>query len=329
MMSLFGTIFQMSVQVLTVQRGVVENDQRVRLTQNLLRNDLNDAPYDRQTGNPRPARTFRLLIPYAANESIPPRNPATGETASSADRRGYFSISENDSNDDTDDVLALTVEIPNGAAERFYGRAAGLLADAAGNFGPSAANPPAGVPPPPPALAPPGNYWPNQPEFDDTFGAPNQTGSSTAAEVCYFCRHGNLYRRVMIIRRPELPNLPDDHTPADTAGAQLSTAAYGTGGPRNFWTDFDYAAVYDSDQTPPGVRFLGMGDLTGVSAASTLLNPTNRWGFDRTSPPGTSLGLPREFAGAAFIGRFTHAETSDPGFGYPGRMDAARPNPLA
>ena len=312
MVSLLGTIFHLSTNAVVVQRGRTENDQRVRLVETLLRTDLNGSPVDRTSGLTRQSRTFRVLIPYSANETRAPINPATGLPASPDDRRGYFCLSENNPHDDTDDVLALTVELPASSAERFCGRTAGLLPDVAGNYGPAA-----------------GNYWPNQPEFDDCLGSPNGAGSATAAEVSYFLRHGNLYRRVMLIRTPAAPSRPDDPVPENVAGAPLSTIAYGPSGTRNFWTDFDYSAIFDPAGVVSGVRFHGAIDLTATIVATTLLNPANRWGFDSTSAPGTSLGLPREFVNNGFIGRFTQAETSASNFGYPGRVDVACPNPMA
>jgi hypothetical protein len=178
-------------------------------------------------------------------------------------------------------------------------------------------------------LALPGKYWRNQPEFDDVQGTPNGTGSATVAEVSYFLRCGNLYRRVMLVRTPPPSARPDDPAPENDAGAALSTINYGPSGTRNFWTDFDYSAMFDPLGIVSGVRFHGAADLTATTVATTLVNPANRWGFDGTSPPGTSLGLPREFVSNGFIGRFTQAETSASNFGYPGRVDAARPNPMA
>src|SRR5262249_53787268 len=175
MVSLFGAIFHLSTSAVVVQRARTENDQRVRLVETLLRNDLNGSAVDATTGLGRQSRTFKVLIPYAANETRAPINPVTGLAASPNDRRGYFSLSENYPHDDTDDLLALPVELPASIAERFFGRTAGLLPDMAGNYGPAA-----------------GTYWPNQPEFDDCFGVPNGTGNSLCAEVSYFLRHGNL-----------------------------------------------------------------------------------------------------------------------------------------
>jgi hypothetical protein len=81
---------------------------------------------------------------------------------------------------------------------------------------------------------------------------PNNTGASQFAEVTYFLRHGNLCRRVELIRQPydnSSAPAPGSSQPYDTdtpTPAFLIPGAYppyvaGTGS-GNFWTDFDYSA---------------------------------------------------------------------------------------
>src|SRR4029077_12961807 len=79
MMTLFATIFGMATSTMGKQKGLAENDQRVRLVIAMLRNDLNGTTKDRDTGNQKQIRSFRTLIPFAANESgtNPPVNPVT------------------------------------------------------------------------------------------------------------------------------------------------------------------------------------------------------------------------------------------------------------
>jgi len=78
----------------------------------------------------------------------------TGGPAAAARRLGYLYISENNPNDDTDDVLQLTVAA-SGGIDLFFGHAQ-ILADAAGN-----------------------QNWSNQPEYDDILGVQNQAGASS------------------------------------------------------------------------------------------------------------------------------------------------------
>lgn len=349
MMTLFATIFQVATGMMATQKGIAENDQRVRLVMTLLRNDLNPRLKDPNTGALKQTLTFRSLIPFGGGETAAqaPINPVTGTAVGATDRLGYFYISEGNIDDDTDDILALTVSIPASLSERYFGRAALIFPSAAtatppSSYGPnagttagSAGYPPAGTgtPPTPPA----GNYWPNQPEFDDVVGFPNQAGSSTIAEVCYFLRAGTLYRRVMLVRNPtaSVTPQPQDGTPTDSAGAQLNMSVYAAGGTRYFLNDFDFSAVFDQ-RTSGALRLHGTGSnvandslVAAVSSISTnpfvLGNPAYRFGFDCTwntagsGSPGASYGFPREYdSNGNFIGRFTHRETSSASFGYPG-----------
>ena len=350
MMTLFTTIFQLATGAMAKQKGLSENDQRVRLVITMLRNDLASGPTDRVTNTQtRQCRTFRILIPYGAGETAPPIYPIDGTSvngtittaiATPTDRSGYFYISEGNPLDDTDDDLQLTVNVPASSNDRLFGRAAILLTDNTGNFGPAGTTapsqlvngslvpitpyPPSGGTAPPLVQAPSvGSYFANQPEFDDILGVPNQVGSSTTAEVSYFLRNGTLYRRVMLVRDPNVSTL-DDHTPADGNSIPLLLNAYTVAGGRNFWTDFDYSVFYGVAGAPV---FHGLGDLapTALNIGSTLASPGTRWGFDATSAAGAGLGLPIEYVGGTYIGRYTHAETSDPTFGYPALISAGNP----
>jgi hypothetical protein len=328
----------------------------VRLVIAMLRNDLNGQAIDLSTGVQKQTRTFRTLIPFAAGETggHPPVNPVSQSAVIDLNERlGYFTISEGNINDDTDDLLQFTVSLDKSSSDRLFGRAAVILPDGNGLFGPQAGNPLAPTTPPPapytpgtapyvpanPAVAPlvptpaNGHYWYNQPEFDDVLGTPNQAGSSTAAEVAYFLRNGTLYRRVMLVRNPNIVPTPPSGQPIDELGANLLVAAYGNGQARNFWTDFDYSGYYLPGGPAPGVQFFGINDLNPNfnGSLTALCIPANRWGFDYTSNAGAGYGLPRERdSGGLWLGRFTHAETSDPTFGYPGRFLAGTTNnPMA
>ncbi len=196
LMTLFATIFQMATHAMSVQRGMAANDQKVRLVQTLLRNDLNGDKFDKVDPTmARTYRTFRNMLPYGAGEN---GQPNFNET----DRCGYFYFSENDPLDDTDDVLQLTVATPDTSADRFYGRVATVLPNDDDEYcrgnglgigqGNELGNLLHALLP---AIPAPGSYWPNQPEFDDLQGIPNGVGSSSLAEVAYFIRNGALYRR--------------------------------------------------------------------------------------------------------------------------------------
>ena len=54
--------------------------------------------------------------------------------------------------------------------------------------------------------------------------APNNTGESQYAEVVYFLRHGNLYRRVLLIRNPYNYGTSPSSQPLDAGGLPLIPA---------------------------------------------------------------------------------------------------------
>src|SRR5262245_63374279 len=102
MMTLFTTIFQLATGAMQKQKGLAENDQRVRLVVTMLRNDLRTSKTDPVTGNPAQYRTFRWLVPIAPGDvTTPPAVPAGSTIDVVNDRQGYFYISEGDPFDDT------------------------------------------------------------------------------------------------------------------------------------------------------------------------------------------------------------------------------------
>lgn len=304
MMTLFGQIFGLATNSMNLQRAIAENDQQIRTLTTVLRGDFQK-------------RTFRNIIPYYPLESQDdPTTPFQG-------REGYFYLSLNSANNSVDNVLQFTVrssivdELLDDTP--YYGSATTL-----GGAGAFMANQ-------------------NQPEHDDGEINPNGAGSSSAAEVCYFVRGGNLYRRQMLLREPlpasgadtEQPTRSDDidfFAPNTSAGSNpIYTST-------QFWEDFDYASYLRvSGGVLGGAGFIGLDSLNneitlvapGMARTSMELplhgvtplgQPRYRFGFD----PFT--GLSREFgdgaspgdgAGTFFIGRFSHEETSSTDFTYP------------
>src|SRR5262245_40341079 len=95
MLTLFLTIFQMATQAMTVQKGLSANDQKARMVQTILRNDLNGDKCEKTDSmKQKRYRTFRNLIPFGADEDNQPNFNDT-------DRDGYFYLSENDPDNDT------------------------------------------------------------------------------------------------------------------------------------------------------------------------------------------------------------------------------------
>jgi hypothetical protein len=279
MMSLFAEVFTIATGTMSRQKGLTENDQRARMLMTLVKADLDK-------------RSFRSVVPYGPGD-----DPPVGT------RDGYFYIAENDPQNDTDDVLQFTVKTNQSTStsvrqDPIYGRAATLIGGGS-----------------------------NQPVFDD--GDPTNAKSlSVNAEVAYFLRKGKLYRRTLLIRTP--PNAGYQAAPqtgatppADVITGPYSTS-YTTNGTGNFLTDFDFSAHFDPtpDAASGQVKFNavanGINSLDNNQGSPASLGlPWLRFGH-RPGGTGSQSGKPVEFIGTNFIGRFTHEETSNIAFGYPG-----------
>ncbi len=246
-------------------------------------------------------RTPRNLVPFY------PRENHEQQGIPFDNREGYFYINVNDANSGLDDVVQFTVRstIKTDSLDDspYYGRAAG--------FGDLRVNP-------------------NQPDADDGEIAPNGSASSTTAQVAYFVRNGNLYRRVILLREPLSvsgssasgtltinPRRSDNREYFDASPPMPQTPLYSG----NFLEDFDFSAHWIAGVT----QFIGVdasrNDLDNrlQSANFPLGRSRFRFGFDSTLATANS-GLPREYFGASnniFLGRFTHQETSDPTYQYP------------
>ena len=318
-MLLFAEIFGAAVGTITAQKGLANNDQKARSVTDILRGDL---------GN----MTFRASVNRGANafinaggvrvrqsrQGIIPLGPAD---AADARQRGFFYFSENDPFDDTDDVLHFTVFVqethrnavvsdPN--LTPYYGRAFTL----GGN--------------------------PNQPDADD--GQINGASVSRAAEVCYFVRGRNLYRRVLLIREPRASAAPPFGTqPAlGSTGAGAPFPVFTSAYPGSLYNDFDFSGtrvwtIDDGNGVPDDegtdayrFHFHGLESLDNRQGLANipLGHPGNRFGFDFRN------GRPREYllnnsgGFVAYLGRFTHEETSHANFSWPGLEAPCGNHPL-
>ncbi len=179
----------------------------------------------------------------------------------------------------------------------------------------------------------------------------NNTGASQCAEVSYFLRRGNLYRRVLLVRQP-------NNTAGATQPGLVGNPINGANGPynpatlpapRNFWSDFDYSARFDNVGGTPSLAplFFGTADLDNFSGTSLypLGRPDNRFGHDQTvygaagttvgaawppaGPNQSGNGAPREYdSNNVFFGRYTQEETSNSNFLFPGSLSPGATNPL-
>jgi len=258
--------------------------------------------------NDQRARMLTTLMQADLNkrtfQDVTPFDPVidNGLSASAlTDRGGYLVISENDPDNDADDLIQFTADATITTklldTTPYFGKATEL----GGNI-----------------LA-----HPNQPETDDAKISPDNTSQSPYAEICYFMRGGNLYRRTLLIRKPldlESTTTTQPMTSQTTGGllffdpATPLTYRYVD----NFWNDFDFSAHRAGTPTP----FANFHDVNSFNNSNSpgvtypLGRPYNRFGFNHTT------GLPREYVddssgNAQYIGRFTHQETSDPDFLYP------------
>lgn len=265
----------------------------------------------------------RGIVPLVEGDTVNPR------------QKGYFYISENDPNNRLDDVLQFTMFITPGGRSKdqtpFYGRCIGG----------------AEVP----------NTLRNHPDDDDGIQG-NDIGFSRAAEVVYFVRNGNLYRRQILLRDPTFDNAQFGAQPIVNSGGSSGTmfagnvvAMYHTGLGQDvrgsFLQRFDYSAYWDGTS----VRFMGVEALDnyGGAGAAGAVRPSLgrsafRYGFNHIT------GMPVEYAqrtipNAApfdyeFFGRLTHAETNSRYQIWPGGLnvvdqsdnpivDIATQNPIA
>lgn len=248
-------------------------------------------------------RSFRWVYPFAASEDPSAPQSNIGK------RQGYFYISENNPYSPIDDVLQFTVVSTitdrNKDETPYYGQAKNL-----GSFN-----------------------FPNQPDADDAQLSVNNTGLSTIAEIVYFVRNGNLYRRQLLVREPlaaagsnPQPTNATFNNPngKDVFDPDAGLSWYSATGP--FWNDYDYSAYYFF-RTSTGnsfAQFLGSDSLdnSGASAAAIALgNPQFRFGFSPPIMGGGMSGRPKEYsdnsASGVFMGRYTLQECSDADFRYP------------
>ena len=279
MMTMFTQIFSMATGTISTQRGIAENDQRTRSITTVIKGDLDK-------------RTFRNVIPFHANED------SVLSPTSFVGREGYFYISVNDPNNSTDNVLQFTVRSTvEGRIEDdspYFGRAERL--QTTGNL----------------RL----RQNPNQPEADDGSLVINSTSNSQAAEVSYFVRNGNLYRRVLLVRAPlefRDPNTqPTDRTgtpyfddPSTNTASQPGFWVHPdvdgvTSSDRYFWRFFDFSArqVIASSPNRTFASFNGIENLNnGLGSAATpgaLGHPALRFGHNGDQST-ANYGLSREF----------------------------------
>lgn len=319
MMSMFAQLFQLAGGSVSQQRGIMENDQRARSVQTILKADLDK-------------RTFRNVIPFTANEQV----AAQATEADLVHRRGYLYYSENDPLNDADDMLQFTMlsslTTHNSDETPYVGLSLPLS--------PSGSN-----------ATQTANYVfnnQNQPETDEGTFDINSTSSSPAAEVSYFLRNGNLYRRIVLLRQDSQgitspqPLDADGNDLFETIAAARGPVWYpgGVQGAGSFYHDFDFSVVPEETITPPptpmttssrlrfnGTTFLDNGENAQFRAMG---RPHFRFGHHHLTGRSTEFLSYAGVVGTKYVGRFTLEEQSNAGFTYPtssaGSMQPMNPN---
>lgn len=303
MMTMFATMFQITTRSMSKQRGISENDQRARSVFTVMNKDFQH-------------RTMRYSLPF-----FPTEDSAKSVTPFS-NRAGYLYFSMNEPDSGLDDKIQFTVSsnilFDDTDSSPYFGRATELVDRSNGTSG----------------LA----NNPNQPETDDGSLAANSIGSSPAAEVCYFLRNGNLYRRVMLVREP-ISYAGKNLAPQPTAQSGFNfflgqtnpsnNATYdglfqplGAAATDDFYRLFDYSAFATNIGGLQRANFVGSASLSNETAGAAqdiLAVPTNRFGFNPVT------GLSREhnvhpvanLGPSKFLGTFLQAETSTGNFNWP------------
>ena len=175
MMLMFAQIYVAAIGSLGDQQAVARNDGKARLVNTLLIGDLNRGSF-RSAPN-----SSQGILPLVKDDPV------------SAWQRGFFYLSENDQNNPVDDVLHFTASIKdarNRDPSMYFGRAQWVNGVLEYNNNP----------------AQPFHYT-NQPDLDDG-DTGNGVGASRDAEIVYFVRGGNLYRRVLLVRDVDLTGIP-------------------------------------------------------------------------------------------------------------------------
>ena len=318
MMLMFTQIYVAAIGSLGQQQAIARNDGKARLVDTLLHGDL-----QRATSRSAPSSN-QGLISLVKDDVV------------NSWQEGFFYISENDQTNPVDDVLHFTTRIRNSNDTRnpdqtyYFGRCQPVPGEL--EYNTSSAQP---------------YYFSNHPEVDDG-DTTNQVGASRAAEVVYFVRGGNLYRRVLLVRDTDLAGVLGSES-AQPSRISDGSEYFGRIIPANsvttpsYYKAFDYSAycrvIDTATPTTDSVRFLGTEALENrPGSIDSLGRSMTRFGFPITPANQTFIhadptiqtitrvrGMPMEYdSSGAFFGRPVHAETGSFQWGWPG----TRANPL-
>lgn len=280
-MLMFAQIYGSAVGSIREQRGLANNDQKARIIETTLRSDLQSMTFRQPTS------------PYGNVQGIVPLSFGDTPLIDPVQQRGYLYISENSASHQ-DDILQFTIfRATNQRGDAITRLRNNRLVGKAANLGGT-------------------NSTDNEPDTDDGIQG-NGQGTSRVAEVAYFMRNGNLYRRVLLLRDPPSDAMPADSQPTrGTARNRMygpnGIFSSGDYGGTSFYRDFDYAVTRFNDR----LWFHSIDSLANNlgEANVPIAMPKYRFGF-------TETGVSVEDDGTNHIGRFTLQEMSDSRYNYP------------
>ncbi|MDG1894264.1 MAG: type II secretion system protein [Fuerstiella sp.] len=261
MMTLFASVLQMATDSVSKQQTLSENDQKARSLTTVIRSDFQK-------------RTLRNVQPFFAGEQS-----ATSPT-NFGDRSGYFYVSTNSSSSSFDDLIQFTVSSDQIQEHKdifpYFGRAGQLVDRTTGSV----------------VLS--GNV--NQPEVDDGSLDRNFLATSPDAEVCYFIRNGNLYRRQWLIRHP-LPVAGGELEPQPKAFSGTDFMS----GYTDATDDASKSSTFDGLFRLPGPTVFDAGTTTPSTGDDVLSNDFYRY-FDFSAYPTFPVYAGNTFQKATFHG---------------------------
>jgi prepilin-type N-terminal cleavage/methylation domain-containing protein len=333
MMTMFTAIFEMATDSVSKQQGIAKNDQQARALTTIIKADISK-------------RSFRYVQPF-----YPTEDPGTSPT-SFGQRAGYVYISTNDNHSGLDDLLQFTVNASltheTTDDSQFFG-AAKLLYDLA-------ADPDFGKTPRRTTLRSNPNQ-PDADDANlnaNNVGGSSAAEISYFVRGGALYRRVMLIREPLAVAGDDLSVQPvsnvgdnfytnnigsgggfayvqrplsihqtnsNDDNYFALASDDDAPVAWNVRATNDFWRHFDYSATPVLTGAPPfiptDVQFVGIDALSNDNPSPTARSlglPWVRFGFNAVT------GLSREHDNPTerlFIGRFTHAETSDPDFNWP------------
>jgi prepilin-type N-terminal cleavage/methylation domain-containing protein len=337
MMTMFTAIFEMATSSVSKQQGIAKNDQQARALTTIVKADISK-------------RSFRYVQPF-----YPTEDSGTSPT-SFGQRAGYLYISTNDTHSGLDDLLQFTVNASltheTSDDSQFFGSAK-LLYDLAADpdFGDTRRRTTLRYNPNQPdaddanlnannvggSSAAEISYFvrggalyrrvmlirePLAVAGKDLSVQPvSNVGDNSYVRTVG--SGGNIGGAIAYVQTPLSVNQTNSNNVNHFALASGDTApvAWNVRATNDFWRHLDYAATPvltgSAPFIPTDVQFVGIDSLSNDDTSPTARSlgiPWVRFGFNAVT------GLSREHDNQferLFIGRFTHAETSDPDFNWP------------